>query len=47
MPTKNRVGLDDLGHFRQGFLSQLGADLGQGLPLTATQREQGDAGEKG
>jgi hypothetical protein len=37
VPAENRIGLDDLGHFRQRLLPQLVADLSQGLPLAVTQ----------
>ena len=37
VPAENRVGLDDRGHFLQGLLAQLLADLGQGLALAITQ----------
>jgi len=39
VPAKNRLGFDDLGDFRQGFLAQLLADLGQGLARAVTQLE--------
>src|SRR6266700_214278 len=35
--AENRIGLDDLGHFRQRLLPPLVADLSQGLPLAVTQ----------
>jgi hypothetical protein len=34
VPSKNRVGLDDRGHFLQGLLPELLADLGEGCALT-------------
>ena len=37
VPAENRVGLDDRGHFLQGLLAQLLADLGQGLALAVAQ----------
>ena len=36
VPAENRVGLDDGGHFLQGLLPQLLANLGQGLALAIT-----------
>src|SRR5438128_1985103 len=37
VPGEDRVGFDDLGHFLQGLLAQLVADLSQGLALAITQ----------
>jgi hypothetical protein len=37
MPSENRLGLDDLGHCREGLLAQLLADYGKGLALAIAQ----------
>ncbi len=37
VPAKNRVGLNDLGHFLQGLLPQLVANCGQRLAFAVTQ----------
>jgi hypothetical protein len=37
MPSENRVGLDDGGHFLQGLLAQPLANLGQGLAIAIAQ----------
>jgi hypothetical protein len=39
MPGKNGLGLHNVGHFSQGLLAQLLADLRQGLALAVTQPE--------
>src|SRR2546425_9839546 len=37
VPAKNRVGLDDLGHFLESLLAQFLADLGQRLAFAIRQ----------
>src|SRR5437588_7987206 len=39
IPAENGIGLNNLGHFFQSLLSQLLADLGQGLALLVAQPE--------